>query len=219
MVHYSSYWRGGPVLNSALSGVDQALWDIMGKRAGMPVYELLGGRVRAAADTYLHAEGATIEATLDHARQLLDSGYRNVRLQTGAPGLGHYGAPGSPNGYPDVALSRRLGRAALPPGDPAPVRTGPPGAGRGAGPAARRPLPAHGQAGDPARAGAGAVPAVLPGGPDRARVLRPAARGPGGRPDADRGRGAARVGGRRGAAGHERRASTCCGCTSRRSAA
>ncbi|GES14914.1 enolase C-terminal domain-like protein [Acrocarpospora macrocephala] len=101
MVHYSSYWRGGPVLNSALSGVDQALWDIAGKRAGMPVYELLGGRVRAAADTYLHAGAATLEETIEHARTLLASGYRHVRLQTGAPGLGHYGAPGSPGGYPN----------------------------------------------------------------------------------------------------------------------
>ncbi|GAA0380454.1 mandelate racemase [Acrocarpospora corrugata] len=100
MVHYSSYWRGGPVLNSALSGVDQALWDIAGKRAGMPVYELLGGRVRAAADTYLHAGAATVEETLDQARALLAAGYRHVRLQTGAPGLGHYGAPGSRGGYP-----------------------------------------------------------------------------------------------------------------------
>ncbi|GLW10239.1 mandelate racemase [Microtetraspora sp. NBRC 13810] len=100
MVHYSSYWRGGPVLNSALSGVDQALWDIAGKRAGMPVYELLGGRVRAAADTYLHAGGATVEETLDHARALLEAGYRHVRLQSGAPGIGHYGSPGSRGGYP-----------------------------------------------------------------------------------------------------------------------
>ncbi len=100
MVHLSSYWRGGPVLNSALSGVDQALWDIAGKRAGAPVYELLGGRVRAAADTYLHATGATIEQTLAHAQAILDDGYRHVRLQVGGPGLGSYGAPGTAGGYP-----------------------------------------------------------------------------------------------------------------------
>lgn len=100
MIHLSSYWRDGPVLNNALSGVDMALWDIAGKRAGMPVYELLGGRVRAAADTYLHAGGATVEETLEQARTILAAGYRNVRLQTGAPGLGHYGAPGTPGGYP-----------------------------------------------------------------------------------------------------------------------
>jgi mannonate dehydratase len=52
MVHFSSYWRDGPVLNSALSGVDMALWDIAGKRAGMPVYELLGGRLRGAVPVF-----------------------------------------------------------------------------------------------------------------------------------------------------------------------
>jgi mannonate dehydratase len=102
LVHLSSYWRNGPVLNNALSGVDQALWDIAGKRAGMPVYELLGGRVRAAADTYLHAAGATIEETVEHAASLVADGYRHVRLQTGGPGLGTYGAPGTPNGYPSA---------------------------------------------------------------------------------------------------------------------
>ncbi len=100
LVHLSSYWRGGPVLNNALSGVDQALWDIAGKRAGMPVYELLGGRVRAAADTYLHATGATIEDTVEDAQRLVAEGYRHVRLQTGGPGLGTYGAPGTGGGYP-----------------------------------------------------------------------------------------------------------------------
>lgn len=99
-VHFSGYWRGGPVLNSALSGVDQALWDICGKRAGMPVYELLGGRVRAAVPVYTHAGGATIDDTLEQARSFVAEGYRHVRLQVGQPGLGTYGAPGTAGGYP-----------------------------------------------------------------------------------------------------------------------
>jgi mannonate dehydratase len=101
-LHYSSYWRDGPVLNSALSGVDMALWDIAGKRAGMPVHELLGGRLRGDVPVYLHASGADIGATLDDAESLIAQGYRHVRLQTGQPGLGTYGAPGRPGGYPDA---------------------------------------------------------------------------------------------------------------------
>ncbi|WP_194923774.1 enolase C-terminal domain-like protein [Catenulispora pinisilvae] len=100
LVHYSSYWRNGPVLNNALSGLDQALWDIAAKRAGMPVYELLGGRSRAAVEVYSHAAGPTIDDTLDQAEKLIEEGYRNVRLQVGGPGLGTYGAPGAPGGYP-----------------------------------------------------------------------------------------------------------------------
>ncbi len=99
-LHYSSYWRGGPVLNSALSGVDMALWDIAGKRAGLPVYDLLGGTLRGAAPVYRHASGATIEETLDDAQALVEAGFRYVRLQTGQPGLGTYGAPGSSGSHP-----------------------------------------------------------------------------------------------------------------------
>jgi mannonate dehydratase len=100
MIHYSSYWRGGPVLGNALSGIDQALWDIAGKRAGLPVHELLGGRSRAAVEVYSHAAGPTVGDTLDAAEQLLAEGYRHIRLQVGGPGTGTYGAPGTPGGYP-----------------------------------------------------------------------------------------------------------------------
>ncbi|WP_163542372.1 enolase C-terminal domain-like protein [Occultella kanbiaonis] len=93
LARFSAYWREGPVGNNAISGLDQALWDIAGKRAGLPVHELLGGRVRAAADTYIHAGGADIEATLDQAEGFVAAGWRHVRLQVAQPGAGSYGAP------------------------------------------------------------------------------------------------------------------------------
>lgn len=87
----SSYWRNGPVLNNALSGVDMALWDIKGKRAGMPVYQLLGGKCRMGAATYVHASGDDIPSTLKQARLSMDQGFRHVRLQVVVPGRAMYG--------------------------------------------------------------------------------------------------------------------------------
>ncbi len=84
----SSYWRNGPVLNNALSGLDQALWDIKGKRAGMPVYQLLGGKARFAVPCYSHAGGRDIPQLLDSVQKIQAEGYRHIRIQ-----LGGYGSP------------------------------------------------------------------------------------------------------------------------------
>lgn len=91
-MYNSSYWRNGPVLNNAISGVDQALWDIKGRQAGMPVYELLGGKCRRGAMIYSHASGREISETVDQARKLMSQGIKAVRLQVGVPGMAAYGA-------------------------------------------------------------------------------------------------------------------------------
>ena len=95
-MYNSSYWRNGPVLNNAISGVDQALWDIKGRQCGLPVYQLLGGKCREAADCYGHASGAEIPEVIDSARQYMARGFRHVRVQIGMPaGMSGYGSRGA----------------------------------------------------------------------------------------------------------------------------
>lgn len=91
----SSYWKNGPVLNNAISGIDQALWDIKGRQAGMPVYQLLGGKCREAVDTYGHAGGGDYAEVVASAKQYVDQGFRNVRVQIGVPGMAGYGSGGN----------------------------------------------------------------------------------------------------------------------------
>jgi mannonate dehydratase len=91
-MYNSSYWRNGPDLNNAISGVDQALWDIKGRQAGMPVYQLAGGKHREAADCYSHASGSDVPELLDSARKIIAQGFRNVRVQVGVAGMAGYGA-------------------------------------------------------------------------------------------------------------------------------
>src|SRR5450432_527800 len=88
----SSYWKNGPVLNNAISGVDQALWDIKGRQAGMPVYQLAGGKHREAVDCYSHASGADIPQVLESARKIMAQGFRHVRVQVGVTGMAGYGS-------------------------------------------------------------------------------------------------------------------------------
>src|SRR5664280_1624800 len=88
----SSYWKNGPVLNNALSGIDQALWDIKGRQAGMPVYQLAGGKCREAVDCYAHASGAEFQDVVEDAKKYMEQGFRNVRVQVGLPGMAAYGS-------------------------------------------------------------------------------------------------------------------------------
>lgn len=90
--YVSSYWRNGPVLFNAMSGVDLALWDIKAKRAGMPLYQLLGGKVRHGADCYFHASGSSFSEVEENARRAMEQGFRHVRVQVATPGYAGYGA-------------------------------------------------------------------------------------------------------------------------------
>ncbi len=87
--YVSSYWRNGPVLNTALSGLDQALWDIKGKRANMPLHQLLGGKCRFAVDCYAHAGGRTHDELEQSVRRLMADGFRHIRIQLGGYGSSH----------------------------------------------------------------------------------------------------------------------------------
>jgi mannonate dehydratase len=92
----SSYWRNGPVLNNAISGVDQALWDIKGRQANMPVYQLLGGKAREAALTYATVGGMETPEVIDHVREQMAKGFRCIKVQIGVPGMSVYGPHGGP---------------------------------------------------------------------------------------------------------------------------
>lgn len=79
----NGYWRNGPVLNNAISGVDMALWDIKGKVAGLPCYQLWGGKCRGGAAAYSHADGSSPEQVIESVRRLMSEGYKTVRIQMG----------------------------------------------------------------------------------------------------------------------------------------
>ena len=86
-LYRGAYWRKGPVTMTSISAVDMALWDIKAKAANMPLYQLLGGKSRSGVMVYGHANGDSIEETVDEVGKFLNDGYLAVRAQTGIPGL------------------------------------------------------------------------------------------------------------------------------------
>ena len=92
--HVRSYWRNGTLTNVTQAALDMALWDIKGKRANMPVYQLLGGKVRDAVPLYAHAGGPSFEACAESVQSWMEQGFRHVRVQMGGYGGGGFIAPG-----------------------------------------------------------------------------------------------------------------------------
>ena len=86
-LYRGAYWRRGPVTMSAIAAVDTALWDIKAKMAGMPLYDLLGGKSRNGVMVYGHANGADLAETVDEVGRYIDLGYKAIRAQSGVPGL------------------------------------------------------------------------------------------------------------------------------------
>ncbi len=86
-LYRGAYWRGGPVTMSAIAAVDTALWDIKAKMAGMPLYDLLGGKSREGVMVYGHANGRDIAETADEVARYIAMGYKAIRAQSGIPGL------------------------------------------------------------------------------------------------------------------------------------
>src|SRR6185436_20996493 len=81
--NFRTYWRSGPVNNKVIGAMDEALWDIKGKRAGMPVYEMLGGRAHDAVACYDHISGRSKEQVVEAVTKSTESGYRHIRVQYG----------------------------------------------------------------------------------------------------------------------------------------
>ncbi|WP_086981046.1 D-mannonate dehydratase ManD [Vibrio aphrogenes] len=103
------YWRRGPITMAAIAAIDMALWDIKGKVAGLPVYQLLGGKCREAITLYAHANGENIEDTLDKTEELIQQGFKAIRLQSAIPGLSEtYGVLGDKKDYFELQGNRPL---------------------------------------------------------------------------------------------------------------
>ncbi len=88
LMHQNAYWRDGGIENNAISGIDIALWDIKGKMAGMPLYQLLGGAVRKGVPVYRHVDGSSVEEIAEQVDYYKSLGVKHLRVQSGGYGGG-----------------------------------------------------------------------------------------------------------------------------------
>ncbi|MDQ0203980.1 enolase C-terminal domain-like protein [Pectinatus haikarae] len=94
LMHQNGYWRNGPIENNAISGIDMALWDIKGKMANMPLYQLFGGKCREAVPVYRHADGKDLGEICENIERFQEMGIRYIRCQCGGyGGAGYHTAP------------------------------------------------------------------------------------------------------------------------------
>jgi len=82
-----AYFRRGPIAMAAFGAIDMALWDIKGKLANMPLYQLFGGKSREGCLVYAHATGSDLEDLMDSISHFVEDGYKAVRVQCGIPGM------------------------------------------------------------------------------------------------------------------------------------
>lgn len=110
LMHQNGYWRNGPIENNAISGIDMALWDIKGKLARMPLYQLFGGKVREGIPVYRHVDGKDIEEICENIQRFQEMGITHLRCQCGGYGGETYGCTpkSAPMGaHPGVYLDSR----------------------------------------------------------------------------------------------------------------
>jgi len=110
LMHQNAYWRNGPIENNAISGIDMALWDIKGKMAGMPLFQLFGGKCREGVPIYRHADGRDLAELCENIQKYCEMGITHIRCQSGGYGGSGYGdaPPAAPEASPrGVYLDQR----------------------------------------------------------------------------------------------------------------